>query len=481
MLLLSWLLAGTARSAVPVVDPGDTNLAVLATGGTSPLISRVSIVPVDTNAPGGLIEFDLGFATQEAAGGVSLVDSMTVTLLDAGEQSGAVLLVADANGVAWMPPTPGGLVLPAGYLEATVIEPPEIHMGLSGLNVQFAYHLAVRIPSALWGPHVKVALDLFDYPNGLVSVAWNGPIEFVPDLIPPCVPPPLGLAAWWKADGDALDAVGQHPGTVHGTVAFAAGRVGRAFSFEGTDASDVSVPARAELSPQAGPYPPAQSFGGEISVDAWIHMPSLPSATEGLRTVLAKDGEYELAITSAGALRFTVWGSNGSPAVAEGGSLSIAAWHHVAGTFRQRQFIRAYVDGSRVDDVFSPEALSAAGPAPLLIGRRQAVSGGAYFRGWIDEISLYHHALSDADVAGIHAAGVSGKCLVPLTLRAERQGTGVRLRWRHAAGGAVLEQSDTLADGAAWSPSPAVPLLSGDDVVADVPAAGAAKFYRLRR
>lgn len=471
----------SAQAAVPIVEPGNTNLAVLVTGGVTPLISRVLTIDIATNAPGGVVELDLGFATQEANLGGTLADSMTVTLLDAAERAGAIVLVMDASGVVWAPVFPGAIPLPHGEPVATSIDRPEIRMGLPGLNAQFAYHVAVRIPSALWGPQVKLALDVFDFPNGLTSVAWSGPPSFTPDIIPPCAPPPTGLIAWWRGEDDVRDSASVHHGHLGSGADFASGRVGRAFHFDGTDLSFVTVTSDRTLSPQAGLYPPTSVLGGELSVEAWIRPSSLPSVAEGWRTTVAKDGEYALEIGTTGRVRFTVVDLDGTTASAEGGTVTPGDWQHVAGTFRQGQFLRIYVGGRREGSLEFPLTVGEATSAPLLLGRGNPASPDGLFRGEIDEVSLYYHALSDADIAAVQAAGLSGKCNAPLSLRFQRVGSRLQLRWLQAAGGVVLEQADALGVGANWLPSNAGSTLAGDDRVAEVSAESTATFYRLRR
>src|SRR5207247_4654168 len=62
-------------------------------------------------------------------------------------------------------------------------------------------------------------------------------------LPPPtnCVPAPAGLVSWWPAEDSAEDAAGANAGQLLFGASFAAGRVGRAFSFDGVR-SRVSVP-----------------------------------------------------------------------------------------------------------------------------------------------------------------------------------------------------------------------------------------------
>src|SRR5438093_928772 len=48
-----------------------------------------------------------------------------------------------------------------------------------------------------------------------------------------CIPPPDGLVSWWRADGNATDALGANNGTISGAT-FTAGEVGQAFNFDGS-------------------------------------------------------------------------------------------------------------------------------------------------------------------------------------------------------------------------------------------------------
>src|SRR6266568_1888438 len=58
---------------------------------------------------------------------------------------------------------------------------------------------------------------------------------------PSCVPAPAGLIAWWRAEGDATDAVSTNNGTLMNGATFAPGEVGQAFSLDGIN-DYVSIP-----------------------------------------------------------------------------------------------------------------------------------------------------------------------------------------------------------------------------------------------
>jgi hypothetical protein len=54
--------------------------------------------------------------------------------------------------------------------------------------------------------------------------------------------PASGVVAWWKGEGNANDIAGANNGTVQGNTVYAAGKVGQAFSLDGTN-SEVTAPA----------------------------------------------------------------------------------------------------------------------------------------------------------------------------------------------------------------------------------------------
>jgi len=50
-----------------------------------------------------------------------------------------------------------------------------------------------------------------------------------------CDPAPAGLVAWWQAEGNAYDSIGNNNGTLINGTSFTNGEVGQAFSFNGVD------------------------------------------------------------------------------------------------------------------------------------------------------------------------------------------------------------------------------------------------------
>ncbi|MFZ0827299.1 MAG: protease pro-enzyme activation domain-containing protein, partial [Verrucomicrobiia bacterium] len=75
----------------------------------------------------------------------------------------------------------------------------------------------------------------------------------------PCMPPPSGLAGWWRGEGNAMDSAGTNNGTLGGGASFAAGEVGQAFSFDGVS-GNVSIPDS----------PVLDSFSTKITIELWL-------------------------------------------------------------------------------------------------------------------------------------------------------------------------------------------------------------------
>ena len=65
---------------------------------------------------------------------------------------------------------------------------------------------------------------------------------------PPCIPAPSGLISWWRAEGNANDAVSLNNGALVGGVTFADGEVGTAFDLDGSS-QYVDVPDSPSLNP----------------------------------------------------------------------------------------------------------------------------------------------------------------------------------------------------------------------------------------
>jgi len=231
---------------------------------------------------------------------------------------------------------------------------------------------------------------------------------------PPCVPPPAGLVSWWRGEGNASDEEGLNNGTLQNGVTFAPGEVGQAFSFDGTS-GNVRIPRA-----------PSLDVGGQFTLDCWVNVdPSTPLGSRiaglvtidfyGLEVGNGPVGVFLFMSANNGASFATTADLTGSAAV-----FPVGEWHHVAGTYDGAK-MQLYLDGQAWG---SPRLMSGA-VSPMrtnsyvTLGAENGRTycggclGARYFKGQIDEVDIFNRALSATEIAGIYAAGVSGKCLTP--------------------------------------------------------------------
>ena len=200
---------------------------------------------------------------------------------------------------------------------------------------------------------------------------------------------PSGLvAAYTFAEGTGTttaDASGNsNAGTLAGGTAWsAAGRFGKALSFDGVN-DLVSVPDAASLDLTTG-----------MTIEAWVN----PSALSGWRTVALK------AIPAG--LAYALYAHDGAPrpagTVNTGGAdqsaigtaaLPLNTWTHLAVTFGAGT-LRLYVNGVQVGtQVVSGSLVTSANP--LTIGGNGVWS--EWFAGLIDEVRIYNRALTQAEI-----------------------------------------------------------------------------------
>jgi hypothetical protein len=87
-----------------------------------------------------------------------------------------------------------------------------------------------------------------------------------------CVQPPEGLVSWWPGEGHADDIQGANHGTLQNDATFAPGKVGHAFSLDGSDDVVLVLESRSML----------DSFF-QLTLDAWIQ-PVVVSGSQGVVT-----------------------------------------------------------------------------------------------------------------------------------------------------------------------------------------------------
>jgi hypothetical protein len=232
--------------------------------------------------------------------------------------------------------------------------------------------------------------------------------------VPVCVPPPSGLAGWWRGQGNALDFLGANNGVLEGGAGFAGGEVGTGFDFTGANGF-VQVPVS-----------PHWAFGAnDFAIELWVKFAVLG----GTRAFIAYDqggGTLNkwIFFLNNGQLQLHLNGpSIGAVDLGSGAfNPGLNQWHHVAVT-RSGTLFSFYVDGA-VNSTASSSVMIPDANAPLTIGMAENLF---YLGGYEDEVAIYNRALSAAEILGIYNAASAGKCL-PVsapTITAQPQNQGV--------------------------------------------------------
>ena len=215
-----------------------------------------------------------------------------------------------------------------------------------------------------------------------------------------CIDPPTGMVSWWPGDANADDMVDGNQAVMVGDASFDDGKVGQAFSVNGTAGSFVEVPDSANL-----------NFGSTspITVDLW----AFRSGSAPVQHIMGKrndcgfsgfDINYQMGFASPGGLFFGA--HQGS--VSTGTDLPLHTWTHLAATFDGTTF-RFYVNGQLSGT--GTGTLGLTFPVPLRIGTSGTCHNfGQGFEGLIDELEIFDRALSAFEIQAMFNAGAAGKC-----------------------------------------------------------------------
>jgi hypothetical protein len=204
-----------------------------------------------------------------------------------------------------------------------------------------------------------------------------------------------GLVAWWKGDNDAFDSIGGNNGVWNGTPAYASGKIGQAFSFDGVDDTvSVGMLNNTALN-EALPF----------SIAAWINT----SDTSPYQTIASNYmgesgglGNYSTyLIINSGNL---VFGLNKRQQVDESISTGISTgWHFVTATY-DGSVLNLYLDGVLQESAVRQFTGSSDNTRGWYIGNYPPewvsyIGTNTSFHGLIDDVKIYSRALSAAEVA----------------------------------------------------------------------------------
>jgi hypothetical protein len=211
---------------------------------------------------------------------------------------------------------------------------------------------------------------------------------------------PAAMVAAWRGETDAGDSIGGHDGGFFaGSAAVppsitASGKVGGAFSFDGT--SHIRVPDSPALTP------------AHLTVEAWV-FPMLAGVTQAIvarGSNTSDDDTWMLALSGNSPL----FVSHGGHFLQEGSPIPLNEWSHLAISF-DGAVKRLYVNGAQLawrteaaPLVYDPSAV------PVTIGSDWAFGRSSLpFVGRIDEVSLYDRALTAGEIFDIYRADFAGK------------------------------------------------------------------------
>lgn len=143
-------------------------------------------------------------------------------------------------------------------------------------------------------------------------------------------------------------------------------------------------------------------LGNALTVEAWVRPKDVPGSPGivGLGTgggtgrtgwlLGIFDGQFGLAATSHGAGKESI--------VKAPGVAAPDRWQHVAATYDGSE-LRVYVDGRlRNGSGEQSKEIRYADPARLLIGAGESERLGERFKGWIDDVRLWDHARTGAEI-----------------------------------------------------------------------------------
>jgi hypothetical protein len=278
---------------------------------------------------------------------------------------------------------------------------------------------------------------------------------------------------WWRAEGDASNAVSTAHGTASGSLSYAPGRIGQAFSFDGTFASQVTFGTN------------AGNFGtADFTIGLWLKTATSNTLNtqflvkragcshENFWSLAMAGGPYvELDQDNQGNNYFSVSANLSAAPVAD------AQWHHLAFVRRGGEGL-FYRDAVLVGAKATNFVTQLSNSAPLLANSGICQAFGAVaLNGLLDEIKLYGCALSAAQIA--ESAGLPDPSRPRLNIA--RLTGAVQLSWTTNAPGYLLETNGTLTTPAGWGVLTSnYDILSTNYVVTNA-ISEAMRFYRLRK
>lgn len=253
-----------------------------------------------------------------------------------------------------------------------------------------------------------------------------------------CQPVTNGLVSWYRAESDAADAQNSNHGALRNGTAFAPGRVGRAFKFDGAD-DFVEIPDASSLKPQ------------NLTLEAWVKFDNLTStvsgsAPPGFQYIVFKKNAnqilfegYALIKLPDNRLAYTSISNSGvhTTIVDNTQTVEVGKYYHVVGSY-DGTTARLFVNGRKVAEQVHGQPLDY-DTRPVTIGGTNEANWDGKMNGAIDEVKIYNRALSDAEIqANYLADNCRAAANVPANLAAWHAGDGDARDFTGAGDGTIF-------------------------------------------
>lgn len=261
-------------------------------------------------------------------------------------------------------------------------------------------------------PHGKVLVSggrIFPTVFAMAAAELFDPTAVTP--APPCTLAPAGLVHWWPGNGDAQDIEGHANGALENGATFTEGKVGQAFHFDGVDDAIETAPTnsmnRLQFTIEAWVQPELRTdVPGGINNE----MPFFPNNAVSNDWPYHNGHGFGVNVYPAGSSLIVEYpyGSRLIPGL----TFQAGVWYHVAVVYTDGNY-HAYVNGELVDDFDFPQG-STNGVNFVRIGKHndddETYDTERFFKGSIDEVTIYSRALSGGEIQAIYDAGDAGKC-----------------------------------------------------------------------
>jgi hypothetical protein len=199
--------------------------------------------------------------------------------------------------------------------------------------------------------------------------------------------PSEGLVSRWSGEGNAKDVMGRHHGRVVGSVKYAKGMSGKAFSLDGRAYIDMGNPAGLRIT-------------GNQTVALWMKPARLGLRQNLLAKAVGGEGVFNLEPGGSVNYYYGISGGRNNPydCMAVGTNAKVGKWTHIAlvRDFKARK-LRWYINGVLKMEKVPKFTTAKASNHSLYIGKGYVNN----YSGLIDEVCIWGRALTAAEISAV--------------------------------------------------------------------------------